>query len=250
MGEIISVVSGKGGVGKTTCAWLVGSASAELNRSVLIADLSEGASDLELFGKYAGRTAYHYLDVLEGNCRISDAFCEVGENHLYVLPAPKKRLHTLEKGLRLQRLILTLKKEFDLVLLDVPAHPSFIDLSEEVSDRSLVVTTLHAPSLRALKGLTERIPERVPGLLVINRVLPSRVREGVLRTPEEIVEESGLPLIGLIPEDPAAEVLSDEPALRKVRSFPAGEACFEIAERLNGKDVPFHAPKAGRGRRG
>ena len=43
----------------------------------------------------------------------------------------------------------------------------------------------------------------------VKETIESKV-EKPAETPEEIVEESDLPLIGLIPEDPAAEVLSDD----------------------------------------
>jgi septum site-determining protein MinD len=74
--------------------------------------------------------------------------------------------------------------------------------------------------------------------LVVNRVEPSLMRR--LRTTiDDAMDTAGLPLLGVVPEDPTVSVAASEgvPVVLK-GAKPAARAYLNIAKRLLGRKVP------------
>ena len=75
--------------------------------------------------------------------------------------------------------------------------------------------------------------------LVVNRVQP-RLFSRMNLTVDDMMDQTGLPLLGLVPEDPAV-VLSAAAgkALILNSSGGAAEACLRISRRLRGEPMPL-----------
>ena len=86
MGEIIGVVSGKGGVGKTTITACLGSALSNAGHRVLLCDGDFGLRDLDLVLGVANEIIYDALDASEDKDYMDDAIVSIAEN-LDFLPA-------------------------------------------------------------------------------------------------------------------------------------------------------------------
>ena len=86
MGEIIGVVSGKGGVGKTTITACLGSALSNVGHRVLLCDGDFGLRDLDLVLGVANEIIYDALDASEDKDYMDDAIVSIAEN-LDFLPA-------------------------------------------------------------------------------------------------------------------------------------------------------------------
>ena len=74
MAEVIVITSGKGGVGKTTTSANLGTGLAMLDKKVIIIDTDIGLRNLDVVMGLENRIVYNLVDIIEGNCRIRQAF--------------------------------------------------------------------------------------------------------------------------------------------------------------------------------
>ena len=71
--QIITVTSGKGGVGKTTVTANLASALAMLGKRVTTIDADIGLRNLDVVMGLENRIVYDLVDVVEGRCRLRQA---------------------------------------------------------------------------------------------------------------------------------------------------------------------------------
>ena len=72
-GKVITITSGKGGVGKTTATANLGAALAELGQKVVCLDADIGLRNLDVILGLENRIVYDLVDVVEGRCRLRQA---------------------------------------------------------------------------------------------------------------------------------------------------------------------------------
>src|SRR5512145_2119047 len=90
--RIITVTSGKGGVGKTTTTANVGVALALLGKRVACLDADIGLRNLDVVLGLENRIVYDVVDVIEGRCRLRQALIKDKRlSDLHLLPASQKR---------------------------------------------------------------------------------------------------------------------------------------------------------------
>ncbi|HWV37320.1 MAG TPA: P-loop NTPase [Vulgatibacter sp.] len=120
--SVFGVVSGKGGVGKTTLATNLAVLAAKRGRRVLLVDTDLGFSNVDLM---LGTAPRHHLDhLLLGSMPIREIL-ESGPFGLVILSSGdgthvRPRLDT-ESKVRLLAELDSLEKEIDLVIIDAPA---------------------------------------------------------------------------------------------------------------------------------
>ena len=164
MGEVIVVTSGKGGVGKTTTTANVGTGLAKLDKKVVLIDTDIGLRNLDVVMGLENRIVYNLVDVIEGSCKINQAFIKVkGYNNFYLLPSAQTRDKTAITPEQMKKLTDQLKEEFDYVIIDCPAgiEQGFHNAIAG-ADRALVVTT---PEVSAVRDA-----DRIIGLLEANEI--------------------------------------------------------------------------------
>ncbi|MBX6378417.1 MAG: septum site-determining protein MinD [Clostridia bacterium] len=244
MGQVIVITSGKGGVGKTTTSANVGTALAQLGKSVVLVDADIGLRNLDVVMGLENRIVYDLVDVVEGYCRlrqalIKDKRCE----SLYLLPAAQTKDKTAVTPEQMRQLTGELKSEFDFVLVDCPAgiEQGFKNAVAGADD-AIVVTTPEVAAVRdadRIIGLLEAENLTNPRL-IINRIRPAMVRRGDMMDIDDILEILAVKLLGIVPDDEQIVVSTNrgEPAVLSSTSR-AGEAYRNIARRLLGEDVPF-----------
>ena len=76
MGQIIAVVSGKGGTGKTSVCAGVATALAQAGQSVLCIDCDIGLRNLDLTLGLADMALMDFSDVAQGRCDLASAVVE------------------------------------------------------------------------------------------------------------------------------------------------------------------------------
>ena len=236
MGEWIAIISEKDGVGKSSAASYLGLALSSMKKSVLVADLSTNEGGVNLCLHFSGETAYHYLDVLEGNCRISDALVRIGDSSLYVLPGPKNRAISKEYRQKLQKLLRKFSERFDFVLSDVESGPdteSFV----RPADRKILLSTFSRLSLADTAEYLQRLSDKSGYSLLLNRIPVSMVKSDLLPPVEEAVNRIGLPLIGAVSMDREVSLLPEGEELPKGFKSPAEKAFYRIARRLTGESI-------------
>jgi MinD-like ATPase involved in chromosome partitioning or flagellar assembly len=194
MGEVLSFVSVKGGVGKTTLSLEV--ASSLVNRfgkRVLLVDANVSAPNIGLYLDLTVDKGLH--DVLEG-FDVQHAVHEVFG--VDVLPARLNASGVFDVD-SLRRLLSSVRSKYDFVILDSSPYHEELKPVISSSDRVFVVTspdrvTLHTSLLASSIARAKRVP--IEGL-VVNRVRSPKHEFDVAG----VEERSGIPVFARLRDD-------------------------------------------------
>jgi septum site-determining protein MinD len=251
MCQIITVTSGKGGVGKSTTTANISSALAKDGKKVIAIDFDIGLRNLDMILGLENRIVYDVVDVMEGNCNLAQAIIKDKRiPNLHFIPASQTKDKNILNKEKVQKLLDDLKKEFDYILIDSPAGiESGFEHSIFLADRAVVVTTpeisavrdadrvigiIDAKSQKAIDG------KEVEKHIIVNRLKPELVEKGDMLSVEDVLHILSLPLIGVVPD--TEEIVSStnlgEPIVHNERSL-AGEAFRRIAKRIEGEEIPL-----------
>ena len=243
MGEVIVITSGKGGVGKTTSSANIGTGLAKLDKSVLMIDTDIGLRNLDVVMGLENRIVYNLVDVIEGECRLKQAL--IKDRHypnLQLLPSAQTKDKSAVRPEQMIKLINGLKKNFDYIILDCPAgiEQGFRN-AIAAADRALVVTTPEVSAIRDADRIIGLLEEK--GIrrnhLIVNRLRPELVKRGDMMSAQDIIDLLGVPLIGVIPDDEAVIVATNQgQSLIEGETLP-GQAYRNIVRRIAGEDVPY-----------
>ncbi len=244
--QIITVTSGKGGVGKTTATANLGAALAELGNRVVCLDADIGLRNLDVVMGLENRIVYDFVDVVEGRCKLRQALIRDKRlENLFLIPAAQTRDKTAVSPKDMVKLSDELRKEFDWILIDSPAgiERGFRNAIAP-ADIVVIVTNPEVSAVRdadRIIGLIEA-EEKGPARLILNRVKPEMVRRGDMLGTDDILDVLAIELIGIVPEDEQVTVATNQgvPVVLNPNSR-AGKAFRNIARRLSGEDVPFES---------
>ena len=251
MGEIITITSGKGGVGKSTLSANLSVGLAELGKKVVAVDFDIGLRNLDMILGLENRIVYDCVDVMDGRCNLAQALInDKRAKNLYFLPASQtKDKNVLEKD-KVKVLLDDLKKEFDFIILDSPAGiESGFEHSIFLADRAIIVTTPDVSSVRdadRVIGIIDAKSQKAKdGLevqkhIVINRLKPEMVAKGSMLSIDDVLSILALPLIGVVPDDDKIVTSTNEgEPIYYDRSSLASEAYRRISKRVLGNEVSF-----------
>lgn len=242
--QVVTITSGKGGVGKTTTTANVAYSLAMRNQKVVCIDGDIGLRNLDVVMGLENRIVYDLVDVIEGRCRVRQAM--IRDKHLpdlYLIPAAQTRDKSAVSPSDMVRLCEELKPEMDWILIDSPAgiERGFRNAISP-ANQILVVTNPEVSAVRdadRIIGLIEA-EEKGPGQLILNRVNPDMVKRGDMLSAEDVLDLLAIKLIGLVPEDEGVMVGTNRgmPIAQDTKSV-AGKAFQNIARRLMGEEVVF-----------
>ena len=242
MCEVIVIASGKGGTGKTTVCAGLAVALAKTKNKVLIIDCDSGMRGVDLMLGISDRLVYDISDVISGACEASDAMYRVdGELELYSIAAPLYADDEVSPSL-IKQLVDKVREDFDYILIDSPAGTgSGFYAAANAADRALAVINTEPISIRGCRNIGIRLRELniADCRLIINRFDKKRFFDmGLYRDLDEVIDEAGMRLIGLIPEDVRVIALSQRGAL--ANNWSQTSVIFDtIVKRLQGIDVPI-----------
>lgn len=250
--QVITVTSGKGGVGKTTAVANLATALAMDGKRVVCMDGDIGLRNLDVVMGLENRIVYDVVDVIEGRCKLRQAM--IRDKHypeMYLIPAAQTRDKNAVSPSDMTRICKELKPDFDFIIIDSPAgiERGFRN-AIAAADSVLVVTNPEVSAVRdadRVVGILEAEEKGSPAL-IINRLNPALVKNNDMLSAEDVLDLLGIRLIGIVPEDETVIIGSNRgaPVVTDVKSR-AGQAFRNIAKRLQGTDVPFMdlAPQSG-----
>jgi len=249
--RVITITSGKGGVGKTTTTANLGVAFAQLKKRVVVIDTDIGLRNLDVVMGLENRIVYDIVDLIEGRCRLGQALIrDKMLSNLYLLPAARSRDKSAVSPADMVRVCAQLRGECDLVLIDSPAG---IELgfrnAVAPADEFLLVTTPDKVSVQDVDRVLGILENEGPTTtsLVINRIRPGLVRRQDMLGPDEIGETLRIELVGIVPDDESVLVANSHGIpIAYDHRCPVGRAYHSMARRLLGEKVPFGSLRGGR----
>ena len=241
MGELIAVLSGKGGTGKTSVCAGIAQALALMDEKILCIDCDVGLRNLDIALGISQIGGVSFLDICRGEYDLDAATVHPVYPNISFLTAPVSSPIEDVDPAAFADMLDKAREKFSYVFMDAPAGiEAGFKLAAQYADRVILVTSADPASIRDASraaDVLETMGKRNVRM-VINRVRPKTIAAmGV--TVDDIMDQSGLPLLGIVPEDENV-VLSAafrQPLLGYSKKG-AAKACKRIAKRILGMTVP------------
>ncbi len=243
MGELLAVLSGKGGTGKTSVCAGIAVALASQGRKVLCIDCDVGLRNLDISLGMSDLGGLSFWDVCRGDYPLEMASHHPTYDTLHFLTAPMNCAASDIQPQHFGTLMDQARENYDFVFLDAPAgiEDGFY-LAARYADRILLVTGPDPASVRdaGRAGELLELMGKSDVRLIVNRI-SRKIAKALKLTVDDIMDHSGLPLIGVVPEDPnvtlAAAFKKD---LLGYTRKEAADACCRIARRIEGYPTPIY----------
>jgi len=243
-GIVITITSGKGGVGKTTTVANLAAALSMLGQRVIAVDADIGLRNLDIIMGLENQIIYDIVDVMERRCMLSQALVrDARAPALYLLPAAQTRDKSAITTEQMVRICQELRHLADFVLVDSPAGIEHgFQTAIAPADRILVVTTPDVSALRDADKviyLLEREWTQQPWL-ILNRYNARMVQHGDMRNIDDVLDILAIDLLGVVPEDDEILLSTDRgaPVVYNRRVW-ARSAYMNVAQRILGRSVPL-----------
>ena len=252
MATVITVTSGKGGVGKTTTSAAIATGLAMRGKKTVVIDFDVGLRNLDLVMGCERRVVFDFINVINGDANLNQALIrDKRVESLYIFPTSQTRDKEALKQEGVARIMEDLKQQFDFIVCDSPAgieHGALTAIYH--ADRAVVVTNPEVSSVRdsdriigLLASKSRRAEEGLAAVdvqLLLTRYSAERVEKGEMMTIEDVKEILSIPVLGVIPESESVLKASNTgtPVILDPES-PAGRAYDDAVARFLGDQREF-----------
>ncbi len=242
MAQVLAVISGKGGTGKTSLCAGIASCLAMDGQKVLCIDLDVGLRNLDIALGMSDTAVLPFTAVMRGEYSLQQATAHPTIRDLWMLTAPvtedPESIDTAAFGDLLQ----AARERYDWILLDAPAGVgTLFRMAVQFADEAALVALADPASQRdAARAAELLLQEReIPARLIVNRTIP-RLFARMHATIDDVMDGVGLPLVGVVPDDASVTLAAAEgKPLVQYTYHGAALACLNIARRLCGQRVPL-----------
>ena len=246
LGELIAVVSGKGGTGKTSVCAGIATALAEDGKKVLCVDCDIGLRNLDISLGISDSGGLSFLDLSEFGYDVSNIPRHSLYPTLFFLTAPMNRKPEQIDEDAFVCLFQKARESYDFIFLDAPAGvDAGFQLVSAAADSFLLVTGSGPAAVRDAARVGELLELRGKQnvRLIVNRVQKDMLR-AVRMNIDDVMDAAGLPLCGIVMEDPHVTLAASFglPLLKYANHCEASQDFRRIAARLRGlyAPIPWH----------
>lgn len=239
--KIITVCSGKGGVGKSTVACCCAAAVVCRRRRVLLIDADQGLAGLDILLGVVPPPVFDICDAAQGRCAVSKVAvpCEMlaGLNLACAACAAGKRCTAAD----LSKFCGICEGQYDYIIIDAPAGiGEGFRTAVAACDEAVIVSTPDEVSMRAAARAGIEIEKAgKPDRLIINKYDRRLSRRGTAPSLDELIDTVLSRLLGVIPYDPEFARLARKSVLLLPRRAVSVRSFYNIAARICGEDVPL-----------
>ncbi len=230
MGRVISIVSGKGGVGKTTITANLGIALSKIGASVVVIDADIGLNNLDMVLGVENKVMYDLVDCINGKCRIVQALVDIDStDNLFLLPSSRSEDRQKLTEEILNKIIIKLRSNFDYILIDSSAGiGNLFNLATKCADEAIVVVTPHISSVRDADKVINllKLQHKRNISVLVNRMRGDLVLRKEMLSHEMIESLLKTKIVGIIPESDELsvknnilEIEEDEQVTRAMEIF-------------------------------
>ena len=243
MGQIYLVASGKGGVGKTTVTANIAACLAKSGNRVLCFDGDIYLKNLDILMNKQDESVFDIQDMYLSRCDIDKAVLEHEEiKGLFFVPAPS--LVEEDAGeiySYMMKLAVEISENYDFIFIDCPAGLSAVKTLMTPDAVLLVVATPDLPSVRGAEKIAEiAYAKGARARLIVNKVRPDMIKKKLAPNIDEIIDDTTVRLIGLIPDDKTVlSAAAKGSVLCLEKKSDAEKAVENISARLCGATVPL-----------
>ena len=242
--KVITVTSGKGGVGKTTSTANLGTALAKDGMKTLVIDTDIGLRNLDVVMWLENRVVYDVVDIIEGRCKPKQAMIKSRTlDNLFLIPAAQTRDKDSITPEQMKQLVLELKKDFDFILIDCPAGiESGFKNAIAGADEAIIVTTPEVSAVRDADRIVGLLAanEMYEPKLILNRVRMDMMQRGDMMSIEDVLDILNIDLLGVVLDDESIIISTNKgESVLDMSKSTASQAYFNIAKRMQGEDIPF-----------
>ena len=235
MGNVYAVTSGKGGVGKSTVSVGLANAFASLDKKVLLVDMDEGLRCLDVMLGIDESVVFDLSDILSGKELVDALYPTPYQPNLHLIPAPTE-LGSIDAE-QFEAFASLVRNHFDIVIFDFPAGIDFSLYTKLPKDTLFLTVALPDPvTLRDAAVVSQKLDEiEAPSRLILNSFNYKLTKQRVYKNIDDIIDSSGLQLLGIVPRQAELNLLSINHKLK-----PRGnsmKAFMRIAKRLLGENV-------------
>ena len=246
LGELIAVLSGKGGTGKTSVCAGIATALADSGLDVLCIDCDIGLRNLDISLGISQLGALSFRDVTQGGYPLEQATVHPVYPKLHFLTAP---MNCPPEQINLESfhaMLAQARTRYQYIFLDAPAGiDAGFRLAARFADRVLLVTGADPAAVRDATRAGEllELMGKTDVRLIVNRVNEKMVSAMDL-TIDDVMDQAGLPLIGIVPDDVNVTLAAafGKPLIKHTKKGAAA-ACRRIAKRLQGMRVGISLDK-------
>jgi septum site-determining protein MinD len=212
LAKVITITSGKGGVGKTTTSAAFATGLAQRGHKTVVIDFDVGLRNLDLIMGVERRVVFDFINVINGDANLNQALIrDKRVDKLFIFPTSQTRDKDALSKEGVERVMDELRSAFDYIVCDSPAgieHGAITALYH--ADAAVIVTNPEVSSVRdsdRILGMlasksrrAERGESPVEEYLLLTRYSPERVEKGEMLSISDVQEILSVPLVGVIPE--------------------------------------------------